>query len=347
MLHARIIIDLPREPLPRTSRIKRLLLSLVTDPGPDEARERLLGNALELLGATLQALATTGVRDVIAIVVGKHAVYTDTEQRLDDLDDAFARVVESGRLEPGFGTVRVVLSHVADGLHTVAELTIDEEVAQGTAPASIELVSRTAELRITADEGPSQYRTRVDALLAEGGLERMRERGSALTRAASTALAAAFGPTSVRVEGPQLRIVAPGPVQVARLRHLGFRQRLRPPTHRPNPTHRGRSPAYDHAHVHYYFDPYHDLLSWIVVEALLDGRAPVEQATVVDPDGKPLFTAGGASAPPKPVALPIARDAVRLEDSAIVIDEAVPAMGLDVAEIGSPHAPGYGGDGYG
>ena len=130
MLHARLLIDLPREPLPRSGAITRLLLSLVSDPGPDEDRDRLLGDALETLRTTLHAFGEAGVDDVVVLRVGDEVIYADDEQRLDDADQALARVVASGRLQRGFGSLRVVLSHRGEGLHTVVQIELDEEVVR-------------------------------------------------------------------------------------------------------------------------------------------------------------------------------------------------------------------------
>ena len=347
MLHARLLIDLPREPLPRSGAITRLLLSLVSDPGPDEDRDRLLGDALETLRTTLHAFGEAGVDDVVVLRVGDEVIYADDEQRLDDADQALARVVASGRLQRGFGSLRVVLSHRGEGLHTVVQIELDEEVVRGHAPLSVELVARISALRVRADEGPARYRERVDAWLAAGGLDLQLETMDRLTQALSVALAGAFGSVAVRVDPPTLRVVAPGPVQVARLRHLGFRARLRPPTYRPVPKGWRRSAAYDHPHVHCFFDPYHDLLSLVVVDALLDGRAPARQVTVVDPDATVLFELDHGHGRPESVTLPVARGLVTLLDDRVVVDDSIPVAGMDVAEAGRPHAPGYGGEGWG
>lgn len=346
MLHARLTVELPREPLPRTGRITRLLLSLITDPGPEGERDRLLGDGLEILRVILSAFSAAGWRDVVSIRVGEDVIYSDGQRRLDDLGQALDDVVRSGRLGRGFGMLRVVLSYEAQGQHTVAELELDEEVVRGKAPLNIEMVGRIVELRVRPDENPRSYQQRVDAQLADGILETHTSRAGGVLTMLSSALSRAFDSISVRVEPPELRLVAPGPVQVGRFRHLGFGPRLRPPTYRAVPTGR-RSAAYEHPHVRYFYDPYHDLLCWVMLLALLDDQVAVERMTVVDPDAKILFELDEFTDVPEHVTLPVPRSAVTLEDTRIVVDASIPAVGLDAAEAGSPHAPGYGGEDFG
>ncbi|MEX1363611.1 MAG: hypothetical protein AB1Z98_10815 [Nannocystaceae bacterium] len=346
MLHARLTVDLPREPLPRTGRITRLLLSLIADPGPEGERDRLLGDGLEILRVILSAFSTAGWRDVVTIRVGEALVYSDGQRRLDDLGEALDDVVKSGRLGRGFGMLWVVLSHEQDGQHTVAELQLDEEVVRGKASLTIDLVGRISELRVRADETPRSYQQRVDAQLAEGILENHASRASAVLNTLSMTLSRAFGSISVNVEPPELRLVAPGPLQVGRFRHLGFGPRLRPPTYRAVPKGR-RSAAYEHPHVRYFYDPYHDLLCWVMLLALLEDQVAIERITVVDPDATLLFELDEFTDVPEHVTLPVPRSAVTLEEDRIVVDDSIPAVGLDAAEAGSPHAPGYGGEDFG
>lgn len=347
MLHSRLTVELPSEPLPRSGPIMRLLVALFTDGEPKGDRDRLLADSLEILRASLTAFHAADFDDVVAIRVGGSTIYADTEQRLDDLEDALRRVVESGRLAPGFRSVRVVLSHRAEGLHTVAELVLDEEVARGTAPLSVALTGRIEGLRVRPDESLLEYRARVDAALADGELERCRAELDRSTRALSDALSEAFGSAAVRIEPTAVRVVAPGPLQVARFRHLGVGRRLRSPTYRPDPKAHTRSAAYDHAHVRYFFDPYHDLLCWIIVDAVLEGRAAATRMTIVDPDANVLLQLDGSTARPASVELPVARELVTLEESSVAVDESIRAAGMDAAESGNPHTPGYGGEGYG
>jgi len=344
MLHARLTVDLPSAPLPRSGKILRLLRSLVAKPASEAGDEQLVGDALEPLLALLEALGAAGFDDVIAVSAGGRSIYTDTQERRGDLGPALERLVASGRMGPGFGTATVVLCQITPTLHTVAEVTLVERTTAGQPELVVALVARARGLRIGRDEGPASYQARVEAELAAGALDRLRDQ---LRDQLNDAVERVRQPTlpgrglAAEPEGPTVRVVAPGPAQVGRFRHLGFHRQRRAAVYQPAPTDR-RAPAYDHAHVHYYFDPYHDLLCWVVVGALLDGRCTTPGVEVIDPGGTLLFTSDAVPGSPR---LPVPRDAVTLGDDQVEVAATIPSVGIDQAEAGSPHTPGFGGEG--
>lgn len=342
MLHTTLQVELPSEPYPATGRLRGWLRWVLVGPSPTDGHTHLVLNALATLERVLLAFAEAGFDDVIAVLVDRRPVYIDTQERLDDLPLALQRTVECGALAKGVQGVQLVLSRRVDEspqLHHLAEVTLCDDVLEGEPQLRIRWSTRVVGLRVARDEDGPTYAQRIAASLADGALTQARGSTTAAVSALRDALTTHLSP--VRIEAPELRtaVVVPGPKQVGRFRHLGFGTRLRPRVYRPQPKDK-RVGAYDDPHVYYYFDPYHDLLSWLMVDEALAGRWRDPAVEFVSPDGTALF-AGGEAPPPT---FEVPRDAVTIERDRLVVAESLPAMGFDPAEVGSPHAPGWGGD---
>ncbi|MEM9455465.1 MAG: hypothetical protein AAGF11_14885 [Myxococcota bacterium] len=339
MLHTSITIDLPSEPYPTSGRIASLMRWVLLGPDPHAGRKRLTVSGLTVLDKLLTGLAASGFDDVISVLVDRRPVYIDTQQRLDDIQLALDRTLASGALRQGLRDVHMVLSRAHDGVHSLADVTLDDEVLVSEHPVALRWSTRIASLRVRPDEGPLEYRERVRDTLSTSGLRPQ----IAATTAASSQLAdnlrAHLQPATVSRHSVVGRVVVPGPTQVGRFRHLGFRQRLRARVYRAEPKDK-RIGAYDDPHVYYYYDPYHDLLSWLLVHEALAGRWDAEGVEFVHPDGRLLFV--GGQAPREPLDVP--SDAVEFHAQGLRIDDGLPVVGFDRAEAGSPHAPGWGGE---
>ena len=198
--------------------------------------------------------------------------------------------------------------------------------------------SRLTSLRVQPGEGPLEYQRRVLDSAASGVLGRQESRVVTAVARLATALDG-LQPIRVDASDVRFRIVVPGPTQLGRLRHLGFRGLVRARVYRPAPMVRAGG-AYDDPHVHHDYDPYHDLLSWILVLGARAGRWDARGVEFVRPDGAVIDDVTSCS--PEELGVPLT--AVRFHRDRLEIDPAMPEVGFHPAEAGSPHSPGWGGD---
>jgi len=339
MLHASITIDLPSEPYPTSGRVAALLRWVLTGPDPHAGRSHLTVSTLVVFERLLASFGASGFDDVISVLVGRKPVYIDTQQRLDDIAEALEQTTKSGALGGGLEDLHFVLSRMHEGLHSLADVTLDDEVLADEHEITVRWSSRITDLRTRRDEGPQQYVGRVQEALRSGGLDAWISAATTAREQLVTHLRAQLEPVAISASPVVARIVVPGPTQVGRFRHLGFRERLRPRTYRAEPKDQ-RVGAYDDPHVYYYYDPYHDLLSWVLVHEALAGRWDAAGVEFLHPDGRLLFR--GGERPSEPLEVPCG--AVEFGERELIIADDLPTVGFDRAEAGSPHAPGWGGE---
>ncbi len=349
MLHASITIE---EPSGRgnTSAVWAWLRDLFRSKEELDALEHAFGQrTLERLGAVGRALESCGVSDVIHLFIDDRPIYEDTSDERDDLSAALTRATQGREVDTHFETLRLVVSAVDDHLHQLIDIQITGR-GQGAGPQiKIELAARHQDLRIEVGEQAHTYRDRVLTAVrvaAEPG--RGLERFAAHARALHEALTAALPGAHIQSSEAEIRLIRAGTKQVGRLRNLGFERAVRLPTYRSKATHR-RTGAYDSPFYYYYFDPYQDLLHWIIVEDMLAcGTWTDSRVQVVDRTGAPLFLGSEAHAH-RDDNFEVAREALTITpESGLVIDPAIPRVSsMDPVEIGSPHTPGYGGGGDG
>lgn len=316
-----------------------LMRWVLSGPDPHAGRKHITENGLTVLENLLRGFANAGFDDVVSVLVDRRAVYIDTKQQLHDLQAALEETVRCGALRDGLRDVHVVLSQRSDHLHNLAHLAVTDDVLVDESEVQIRWSTRIAALRVRGDEGALAYQQRIAAAAAQGEVDEACKAASRDAQALAKALGETMAPAQVSLDTMTTRVVVPGPRQVGRFRHLGFGKRLRPRVYRAHPKDQ-RVGAYDDPHVYYYFDPYHDLLSWVLVQEALAGRWQAPGVEFVHPDGRLLFR--GGQQPTEPLDVP--SDSVRLEENTLVIADDIPTMGFDPAEVGSPHAPGFGGD---
>ena len=91
--------------------------------------------------------------------------------------------------------------------------------------------------------------------------------------------------------------------------------------------------------MHHYYDPYHDLLSWILVLEARSGPWDAEGIEFVRSDATPIDV---VSCGLSDLGVPLSSVDFRAER--LEVDPSLPHVGFHPAEAGSPHAPGWGGD---
>ncbi len=336
MHRARLTIDLPSEELPPDPAVLAVLRWIFTT-GESKALERITGTGLSWCQRLLAASAHGGLTEVIAIVADDRELYLDEQQRGEDFVSVLQAIAKPGGLEGGFGELRIVLSGNREGWHAVADIRLRTQVEKGVPEIEVHWSARSLELRVAADEDALAYGERIatfagDATAATAAF-------SAPERMLDDLLARwtkELAPSVVAVASRRRLVVVPGPTQVGRFRRLGFGKALRGRSYRPRAA-ETRTGAYDEPHVYYYFDPYHDLLSWLVAQHVASGHWQGPTLEMVDRNGEPL-AASGTSGWEVPV------DAVTVEAKRVLVDDRVPQVhGIDVAEAGSPGAPGFAG----
>lgn len=340
MLFTQIEIDLPSEPYPQSGRVKSMLRWIVSGPDPYAGKKRSVQNGLEVIDKLLRGFEAGGFDDIIALYVEDKPVYLDTEERLSDLGVALDRALESGALEDGVKDVRLVASRQDDGLHTLADVTIDDDVLVEDKAVNIKMSTRISRLRVQSDENALEYRARVVETLDAEGLDGSKTRADQIAVRLAQSLSEQLDPAQVTKGDTSARVVVPGPTQVGRFRHLGFGERLRNRIYRPEPSQKHKEEFWD-PHPCYYYDPYHDLFSWLVVEELIEGRYPSDGITFIHPGGDPAFEKG-AKGNHSELTVPLS--AVKFYEHRVDVDDMVPDVGFHPAEAGTPHAPGWGGE---
>ena len=344
MLHATIDIDLPGQPLPTTGRVEKALRWLVgASTDPNVGRRKRDDADLIVLDRLLAGLRQAGFTDVVAISAGSRRIFVDEGPNTDDIDEALRQVVQSPHLRDHQPQLRVVASRTHDGLHSVVEVTVRSDAGNDQPDVQIRWSTRVADLRVGERDTPVAYRSRVVQALADGRLSRAFDDTTAALGELAAALQSQLPGSRVKVGELRSRVVAPGPTQVGRFRHLGFSARVRPRTYRPQPPER-RTGAYDDPHVYHYYDPYHDLLSWILLQEARGGRWSGPPTAFVRPDGSLIFE---STAVDPGAALPVPPAAVEFGNKRLVVADDLPRVGFDRAEAGSPHTPGFGGEGDG
>lgn len=343
MLQASLSLDLPSVPADPGGPFRRLIRALTGQKkiaGTDELQ--IAGR--EAFRRILWGAERGGFENVIQVVADGEPLYVDRQQRRHDLEAVLNKIEAHDLLRKGFEHLRVIFAKRYDGLHTVVKLDVRDYVPTGTHEFTARLSTRLSDLRPTNEETPLQWAERVRAFVRDPAqlndrLARVQEVVDAFARAMAQSLGVA-GATTSPVE---VRVVVPGARQVGRFRHLRFGQFVRSPTYRARPEEK-RAGAYDDPHVYHFFDPYHDVLSWVLLDEILAGHWRRDDVLVLHPDGTVLATASNTQAL-ESLQFEVPRNAVTIGEGGIAVAESVPAVsGLDPAEVGSPHAPGFGGE---
>jgi hypothetical protein len=320
--------------------------------GSDAAHERVRKafgeQTLERLGAVGSALETAGLGDAVHVFADQRALYVDPGETPADLSKALAATGESKALDRDFSTLRLVCSAVEDAVHVLADVQIAGRRHEKDGWLEVAIAARPRSLFVRPGDGAEDYRRRVvEEIRREGSLEEKLETVDGKTTGLRDALAQTLPGHALEAAPTTARLIRTGPKQVGRFRNLGFGSSVRPPTYRAEPTHR-RDGAYDSPFFYYYFDPYQDLLHWIIVEDMFQhGTWGSPRVEVVDRTGAVLFRGDEASAHAND-RFEVPRGAVRFQDGTLHVDDAVPReSSMDRVEIGSPFTPGFGGEGEG
>jgi hypothetical protein len=237
-------------------------------------------------------LDKSGFDNVLCALADDEVLWLDDAGTHHDLERLIAKVAETGALERGFDALEVVVSRRIDRLHCLIAIRVLDRVPAGEPEFKAQIVSRMNDLRVQPGESPRDYRDRIVAFMRdESNLERRLHAIADVSRQLARGIERSLGAKIVGESPAEARIVVPGPEQVASFDGLAFGGEIPPPQYSARPRARTAG-AYDDPHVRHYFDPYHDLLCWIMTRAILDEgvwRRP--DVKLVHPHGVVLATA--------------------------------------------------------
>ena len=334
-------IDLPSEELPPDPAILRALRWIFTTDETKTDGHELVGSGLEWCRRLMAASAHGGLDDLIALAADGQDHYLDQEQREENFTEVLDEIAQRGDLKGGFELLTIVLSGLHEDWHALASIQLRTHADANTPEIEVQWSARSLGLRVREGETAQAYVDRIEGVCRDPAKAAAAfAPPEAMLDKVLECWKAELAPSVVETKSRMLRVVVPGPTQVGRFRNLGFGRALRPRAYRPKAKEK-RTGAYDEPQVYYYFDPYHDLLSWVVAKEVVAARFRGPPMKVVDRHGEVLPVGPGAEAKWE---VPV--DAVTIVDDKLKVDDRVPMVStLDLAEVGNPNAPGFAGSG--
>ncbi|MFO7567256.1 MAG: hypothetical protein R6X02_31720 [Enhygromyxa sp.] len=340
MLYASIQIDLPDEELLRRKTPLDWLAGLIgREPQLETGESLSTVTGLSVFERVVEALTDIGITDVLSVTVDRKVVYVDVDPNSGDLPRAVGELDARGVLERPFEAMQMVLSHRAEGLHTLVEVDLQRRVTGAVPELTLAFAGRVDETLVRQGETPELFAQRLRALAHNpADIASARDRFTELVAASARALKQRLGELALEVATTptSLRLIRPGPRALDHFRRLTWGPAVRMPSYRPVPV-RERHGAYDDLFYHHYFDPYFDFVAWVTITELVAGcRWPGLDFEVVDESGRRLF--GAADAPGQAaVGGDYGGTPVRIEGEQLVVDSAVPEFGgPDPGEIIDP-----------
>lgn len=307
MLKAKVFVDLPSQDLMRRKGPIEWVRSLFgADLDLRTGKEELTVSAFALVQGLVDAFGSTklaasqkysgfgksgGIVNAISLLVDKRTVYLDADDVDDDLDEMAEAAQTAGVFDRPFKEMHLVMTHKVVGLHVIFDVAIQNSVLVGEDEMEIILSARVEDLQIRQGESAKDYGTRVKAFTKDpDAIEGYRLALDGVARALADRMRVSLVGSKVRVEGARIEIIRPNQTQVGRMRTLGFKDKVKQPTYRPAPTRRRRG-AYADPFFYYYYDPYYDFMSLMLVSAIVHDMAwHSPMVHVVSPNGDALFT---------------------------------------------------------
>jgi|GEM_PF-1926811 len=352
MFYASIHIDLPSEDLLRRRTALEWLAGLIgREPDLRSGEEISTVTGLSVFKRSTDALEQLGITDVLSVIVDRKAAYVDTDENSGDLGTAVAELEARRVLDQAIESMDMVLSHRAEGLHTLIGLHLRRRVPANSPELEITFAARLDAMQVQRGDSPVTYAERLRTLANDAALlTAARDRFAALTRSAQATLVEQLGELVVSSSTSQakLRLIRPGPRALDHFRRLTWGAAVRMPKYRPVPIGNRRG-AYDEPFYQHYFDPYFDFAAWITIAEIVVGTGwRTLKFTIVDADGLPAFgpddALGQAAIAGEYAGLAHGVAPVAIVNDELVVDPAVPESGADPGEIADPRVvPGFGG----
>jgi hypothetical protein len=285
VLQANVYIDLPGREVNRpTTRWERIQNKLGAKIDVGTGVKRLTMDPLEVWQALCTGLRAAKLTDAAWLIVNDNILYLDQEGRPQDLDDAWVADTKLGRNE--FRELHLALTHEALGLDVMVLVDIRTPIPVGTEEMRVRVSARISSLHIRPGESAADYIKRIRAFATKKALIKahrvqMRE----FAHGVGKHLAAAFGDATFRLDEARVRVQRLQLEQFAHFRELSFGDRVTQRVYRPAPK-VARHAVYDDPFVYLWWDPYADLLHWVLLDEMVRrGAWRSEYVEVVDPGG--------------------------------------------------------------
>lgn len=292
MYKAKIIVDLPSVETHRSMGPMEWLRSLFgAKIELQSGTEEVTVTAMSLAEGLVSAFKKAGVDDVVSFLVDKRVVYLDSNEVDNDLPLLLAAAEGTNLLARPFKEMHVVLSDKSPTLHTLVDCAITNRVVLGEAEMTIVLSARLVELQVRKGESAQAYAERVKTFATGAeSFDHARHELDALSSRLADALSTCLVGAKVRRDAAFVEMIRPEARQIANFPKLQFGDAVRMPSYRAVPTPQ-RSGAYVDPFFYYYYDPYYDFTSYLLVESLVHHEAwHSPHVTVVDPAGSLLYT---------------------------------------------------------
>jgi hypothetical protein len=296
MIKTRSWVNLPSEETDRKPTLGERLAALFgKEQDLASGRERLTLSNVSLLGGLRRGFQAAGISNVISLLVDRRVIYIDHHEMPDDFALLIEAAQHSGFAALPFDEMHLVLEHREAGLHTIIDVRIVSECAVDEEEMTVICSARLEELRIRPGETAALYQARVGEFsVRERALDHARLQLDQLTERMAVELERHIVGATTRREPAIVEIIRPETNQIARFRDLEFGSDVKEPSYRPVPTHR-RNGAYADPFFYYYYDPYYDFTSWIMLDMMLHhGAYHSHHVHVVDPNGTLLHTGANA-----------------------------------------------------
>ncbi len=261
-------------------------------------KEELTVSAFSLVDGMIRAFSRANVTNAISFIVDKKVVYMDTNDVADDLALIGQAAQQSGVFERPFREMHVVLTHQEAGLHLLVDLGVLNQVVLGTEEMWMDISARVEELRIREGETAQGYAQRIQSFAADPkAIDPYRFALDSITERIGNALRSTLPGSRVRSELAVVQLVRPDAEQIGRFRDLSFGPNVSAPTYRAVPTAQ-RYGAYADPFYCYYYDPYYDFMSWVLINDMMMHSSwnhwHTDSVYVVDPTGQTLYTGSDA-----------------------------------------------------
>ena len=355
MLKAKVFVDLPSQDIMRRKGPIEWVRSLFgTEFDLRTGKEELTVSAFAVVQGLVDAFSTTklgsqkytgfgkttGIVNAISLLVDKRTVYLDADDVDNDLDEMAEAAQTAGVFDRTFKEMHLVMTHKVAGLHIIFDVAIQNSVLVGEDEMEIILSARIEDLQIKAGESAKDYGNRVKAFTKDpDAIEAHRLALDSVARALADRMRVSLVGSKVRVEGARVEVIRPNQKQVGRMRTLGFKDKVKQPTYRPAPTRRRRG-AYADPFFYYYYDPYYDFMSLMLVSAIVhDSAWHSPMVHVVSPNGDTLFTGDTVDSSAASMDGWDPDDAVGFDESGdLQVDDSMPEADVAICRAAGPHA---------
>ena len=274
MLQSEMFISLPSVDLAESKSFWSSMMTKVDDnvARQSAAKKQVVLQSISLITALSQGFSSAGVNDIISLMVDEDVVFLDTMGRDDDLKHALQAVLNLPPDKQSFQKVFLVLEHRFADLHLVIEATIHATFRDGSFPMRVRVMGRVNSLRPHAGETGPQYSGRIrDFVRDPEAVQVYRDQVTHQTLTIGRALEAALPGCPVKISKTIVRVTRLDNEQIQQMSRLSLGGQIPKPQYRPAPE-AGTTGGLDDRYEYFYYDPYHSLLNWCLLDAMLSER---------------------------------------------------------------------------